>query len=108
MKLLNHLDIANDITLLEFTFPRTQAQLTSTAAAAKDLGLIISVTKTKYMTHPHLTHQVYGESINHVTDFRYLISKASASNDSKRRKTLRWSAFLEAGTPGGKSPIVNL
>ena len=75
VKVLNDLDFADDIALLESTIPRAQAQLTSTAAGAKDLGLIISVPKTEYMTvncHPHPTLQVFGESINHVTDFRYL------------------------------------
>ena len=83
-------DFADDIALLEFTIPWPQAQLTSTAAAAKDLGLIISVRsvpKAEYMTlncHPHPTLHVYGESINHVTDFRYLGSKmASAASDLK-------------------------
>ena len=43
---LNDLDFADDIALLETTIPRAQTQLTKTAAAAKDLGLIISVPKT--------------------------------------------------------------
>ena len=37
-------------------------QLTSTAAAVKDLGLIVSVPKTEYMTvncHPHSTLQIH-------------------------------------------------
>ena len=95
--MLNDLDFADDIALLEFTFPRAQVQLTSTAAAAKHFGLIISVPKTEHMTvncHPHPTLPVYGESINHVTDFRYLGSKmASAASDFKRRKALARSAF---------------
>ena len=64
VKVLNDLDFADDIALLESTIPRAQAQLTSTAAAAKDLGLIISVPKTEYMTvncHSHPTLQVYGD-----------------------------------------------
>ena len=44
--------------------------------------------------HLHPTLQVYGESINHVTDFRYLNSKmASAASDFERPKALAWSAF---------------
>ena len=50
VKVLNDLDFLDDIALLESTIPQAQAQLTSTAAAAKDLGLIISVPKTEYMT----------------------------------------------------------
>ena len=100
MKVLNDLDLADDITLLESTIPRVQAQLASTAAAAKDLGLIISVPKTEYMAvncHPHQTLQVYGESVHHVTDFRYLVSKmASAASDLKRHKALLVEAnFIE-------------
>ena len=96
-KVLNGLDFADDIALLESTIPRAQAQLTNTAAAAEVLGLIISVAKTEYMTfncHPQPTLQVYGEPISHVTDFKYLGSKmASAASDLKRRRALAWSAF---------------
>ena len=96
-KVLNDLDFADDIALLESSISPAQAQLTSTAAAAKDFGLIISVPKTENMTvncHPQPSLQVYGELINHVTDFRYLRSKmASAASDFNRRKALAWSDF---------------
>ena len=110
VKVLNDLDFADDIALLESTIPRAQAQLTSTAAAAKDLGLIISVPKTEYMTvncHPHPTLQVYdGESINHVTDFRYLGSKmACAASGFKRRKALACSAFWKLERLWGSSQL---
>ena len=71
--------------------------LTKTAAAAANLGLVISAPKTKYMTvncNPQPALQVYGDSINHVSDFRYLGSMvASGSSDLKRRKSLAWCAF---------------
>lgn len=96
-KLLNDLDFADDIALLESTIPRAQVQLTRTATAAEDLGLVISVSKTEYMTancNSHPTLQVYGDTINHVTDFKYLGSKmASGASDLKRRKSLAWCAF---------------
>ena len=69
MKVLDDLDFADDIALLESTIPQAQAQMTSTATAAKDLGLIISVPKTEYMTvncHPHPSLQGYGESIKEI------------------------------------------
>ena len=95
--------------LLESTIPRAQAQLTSTAAAAKDLCPTISVPKTEYMTarcHPHPTLQFYGESINHVTHFRYLGSKmASAASDFKRRKELAWSVFWKLERLWGSSKL---
>ncbi|KAI8509483.1 hypothetical protein Bbelb_133310 [Branchiostoma belcheri] len=48
---LNDLDFADDIALLESTIPRAQEQLTKTAVAGKQLGLIISVPKTEYMAY---------------------------------------------------------
>ncbi len=96
-KLLNDLDFADDIALLESTIPRAQAQLSRTASAAEDIGLIISIPKTEYMTSncdPLPTLQVYDSPINHVSDFRYLGSMvASSSSDLKRRKALAWTAF---------------
>ena len=96
-KVLNDLDFADDIALLESTIPRAQEQLSRTAAAAEGIGLTISVPKTEYMTincssQPPL--QVYGESINHVPDFKYLGSlMASSYKDLLRRKALAWSTF---------------
>ncbi|XP_068689925.1 uncharacterized protein [Montipora foliosa] len=62
-KVLNDLDFADDIALLESTVPLAQTQLTRTASTAKDLGLIMNVPKTEYMTancHPTPPLQVYG------------------------------------------------
>ena len=101
-KSLNALDFADDIALLESSISRAQAQLTKTAEAAADLGLLISAPKTEYMTvncNPQPALQVYGDPINHVSNFRYLGSMlASGSSDLKRRKSLAWCAIWEAGT----------
>ena len=77
---------------------QAQAKLNRTARAAKELGLIISVPKTEYMTancHPQPPLQVYGEAIKHVTDFKYLGSQmaSSASNFKRRKVSLAWGAF---------------
>ncbi|KAI8514995.1 hypothetical protein Bbelb_075860 [Branchiostoma belcheri] len=94
---LNDLDFADDIALLESTIPRAQEQLTKTAAAGKQLGLIISVPKTEYMTYncnPQLPLEVYGQPIRHVANFKYLGSMmASSSHDMAKRKSLAWTAF---------------
>ena len=78
--------------MLESSISRAQAQLTKTAEAAADLGLVISAPKTGYITvncNPQPALQVYGDPINHVSDFRYLGSMvASGSSDLKRRKSL--------------------
>ena len=72
-------------------------ELLQLAEAAADLGLVISAPKTEYMTmncNPQPALHVYGNPINHVTDFTYLGSKmASSSSDLKRRLALAWTAF---------------
>ena len=99
-KMLNDLDFADDIArLLESSMSRAQSQLTRTADAAADLGLVISAHKTEFMTinchpQPQLYMEVYGTSINHMTDFKYLGSMmASSASNLKRRKALAWTAF---------------
>ena len=57
---------------------KLEVQLTSAASAGKDLGLIINVFKTEYMTancNPQPSVQDYGGLINHATDFKKLGSK---------------------------------
>ncbi|XP_068680408.1 uncharacterized protein [Montipora capricornis] len=94
-KVLNDLDFADDIALLKFS--RAQSQLTRTASAAADLGLVISAPKTEYIVInccPQPPLKLYGSKINHVQDFKYLGSMmASSSGDFKRRKGLAWTAF---------------
>ena len=101
VKSLNDLDFADDIALLETSISQAQAQLSKTAEAAADLGLVISAPKTEYVTvncKPQTDLQIYGDPINHVSDFRYLGSMvASGSSDLKRRKSLAWCAFLKLG-----------
>ena len=60
-KMLNDLDFADDIALLESSMSRTQSQLTRTADATADLGLVISVPKTAFMTVIHSLHCKYME-----------------------------------------------
>ena len=96
-KILNDLDFADDIALLETSIARAQLQLTRTSQAAADLGLTISAPKTEFMTincHPNPPLQVYGSAIKHVSDFRYLGSMMKSSDsDLKRRRALAWTAF---------------
>ena len=76
-----------------------------------DTGLIITVHKTGYMTvncHPHPTLQVYGEPINHVTDFHFLGSKiSSTASDFKRCKALALSACWKLERLWGRSQLSN-
>ena len=95
-KMLNDLDFAEDIARLESSVPRARFQLTRTADATAELGLVISTSKTEFMTihcHPHPPMKVYETPINHVTDYKYLGSMmASSASDLKRRKALAWTA----------------
>ena len=94
---INDLDFADDIALLESSNIGAQTQLTKTAESAAQLGLVISVAKTEYMTFncsPQPPLHVYGEPIKHVTNFKYLGSMmASSTSDLARRKALAWTAF---------------
>ena len=98
-KVLNDLDFADDIALLESSISRAQSQLTRTASAASDLGLVISSSKAEYIVInccPQPPLEVYSSTINHVQDFKYLGSMmASSSGDFKRRKGLAWTAFWQ-------------
>ena len=73
--------------ILESLMSRAQSQLTRTADAAADLGLVSSAPKTEFMTincDPQPT----------VTNFKYFGSMmASSASDLKRRKALAWTAF---------------
>ena len=97
-KVLNDLNFADDIALLEATMALAHRPSWPVQhQQQKNLGLIISVSKTEYMTanyNPWSSLQVYGYPINHVTDLKYLGSKiASAACDLKRCKAFAWSAF---------------
>ncbi|XP_068756758.1 uncharacterized protein [Montipora capricornis] len=96
-KVFNDLDFTDDIALLESSISRAQSQLTRTASAAADLGLVISAPKTEYIVInccPQPPLEVYGSTINHVQDFKYLgFMMASSSGDFKRTKGLAWTAF---------------
>ena len=70
-KILNDLDFAYDIAVLESSIFRAQSLLTRNASAAADLGLVISAPKTEYM----------------VVQWHLVVG------DFKRRKGLAWTAF---------------
>ena len=96
-KVLNDLDFADDIALLKSSKSRAHSQLTRTASAAADLGIVISASKTEYIAInccPQPPLEVYGSTINHVEDFKYLgAMMACSSGDFKRRKGLALTAF---------------
>ncbi|XP_068739527.1 uncharacterized protein [Montipora capricornis] len=72
-KVLNDLDFADDIALLESSISRAQSQLTRTASAAADLGPVISAPKTEYIVInccPQPPLEVYGSTINDVQDYK--------------------------------------
>ena len=89
-KVLNYLDFADDIALLESSMARAQARLINTASA-KDLGLIISVSKTEYMTancNPQPSLEVCGDLSTMLLTSNILAPKwhqlQVTSNDARR------------------------
>ena len=94
---LNDLDFADDICPFECSTCSAQAQINSTASAAAQVGLKISVPKTEYMMYniPSPGNlQADGEDIKQVSNFCYLGSLvADSKQDFRRRKGVAWSAF---------------
>ena len=95
--ILNDLDFADDIGLLESSIPRAQKQLSTTIDSAASVGLMINTDKTEYLTLncPTNQHLMVGQiALNRVDDFRYLGSMVVKSlSDFKRRHGLSWSVF---------------
>ena len=91
---LGDLDFAGDVALLGSSVSRARARL---ARAVAGLGLVVGAPGTECVTvgcNPQPALQVYGDPINHVSDFRYIGSMvASGSSDLKRQKSLAWCAF---------------
>ena len=95
--LLNDLDFADDISLLESNIQRAQSQLSCTVDSAASDGLMINTNKTEYLSincpaNQNLT--VSSKTLEKVEDFLYLGSiVGSSSADFKRRHGLAWSVF---------------
>ena len=95
--LLNDLDFADDISLLESNIQRAQLQLSCTVDSAASVGLMINTDKTEYLSincpaNQNLT--IGTKFLKKVEDFLYLGSMvASSSADFKRRHGLAWSVF---------------
>ena len=100
-KLINDLDYADDIALLERLTHLANEQLSKLSHEAKRVGLIINIEKTQFMafnqpTEEALTIELDGKQLKEVTDFQYLGSRmASAVADLKHRSGLAWTAFWE-------------
>ncbi|CAF0980581.1 unnamed protein product [Brachionus calyciflorus] len=96
-RLLNDLDYAVDIALLERSLEEAQKQLNETCRNAKEVGLEINVTKTKVMVinaNKDKKLKINNEDIEVVDEFKYLGSNMSSSEkDMKCRKGQAWSAF---------------
>ena len=94
---LGDLDFADGVALLGSSVSRARARLAGTAGAAADLDLVISAPGAEYVAvdcGPRPALRVYGDSVDHVSDFGCLGSVvASGSGDLKGRKSLAWCAF---------------
>ena len=96
-KVINDLDFADDIALLETTVHKAQEQLEVTSLNAQKVGLNINTDKTKYLTiniDKGNQLSLEGCEIEEVKDFKYLGSMVvDSSNDLKIRKAQAWGAF---------------
>jgi len=95
-EVVNDLDFADDIALLENSFEQAQAQLNTVAEEASRIGLVINTQKTEFMTNTSCKKNLTlnNADIKLVDDFTYLGSKmASSESDIKRRLGLAWSIF---------------
>lgn len=98
--MLEDLDFADDIALLDETESKATDHIKQVAEYAGQVGLRLNVDKTKFMSWPMnlssgmtLTN---GEVIEQVEEFKYLGSMMSSSdNDLKIRRGQAWSTFWE-------------
>lgn len=93
-EVVNDLDFADDIALLENSFEQAQAQLNRVAVEAMKIGLVINTQKTEFITNTSCKKNLTLNNADTklVDDFTYLGSKM-ASSDIKRRLGLAWSTF---------------
>ena len=109
-EVINDLDFADDIVLLESSLEKAQVQLNTTAEEAKKIGLEINIKKSEFMTNTKCPDNLTlnNEEIKQVKDFTYLGSKmASTDIDVKRRLGLGWATFwkLALRNCGDPSPF---
>ena len=95
-EVVNDLDFADDIALLENSFEQAQAQLNTVAEEAVEIGLVLNTQKTEFMTNTNCKKNftLNNAGIKLVDDFSFLGSKmASSESDIKQRLGLAWSTF---------------
>ena len=93
-QVLNYLDFADDIALLEKLCNITNQQLAELSDVSRSVGLIINTDKTEYMAFNQPNDEdtaisLEAKRLNQVTEFQYLGSRMSSSQaDFKRRRGL--------------------
>jgi hypothetical protein len=98
-KKINDCDFADDIALLERFTSIANEQLRKLSEEARQVGLVINIDKTEYMTFNQPENQqqniiLDNQKLKQVTDFQYLGSRMSSSLiDFNRRRGLAWAAF---------------
>ncbi|XP_065557858.1 uncharacterized protein LOC136025795 [Artemia franciscana] len=92
-KLLQDVDFADDVGLIEADKQKLQEFLNKLAEKAEYFGLHINAPKTKAMSisSSPMGIQLGGEDIEQVTDFKYLGSTVTSSGDSEKELCTRIS-----------------
>ena len=79
---INNLRYADDITLMAESEEELKSLLIKLKKEIEKAGLKLSIQKTKIMASSHITSwQIYGETMETVTDFTFLGSKIIADGD---------------------------
>jgi hypothetical protein len=96
---LEDLDFADDIGLLDETIEQAQNHVESLAAGASSVGLKLNIDKTKFLALPRQASDIIladGSRIQQVEDFKYLGSMInSALTDINIRRGMAWGAFWD-------------
>ena len=79
---INNLRYADDITLMAESQEELKSLLMKVKEGSEKVGLKLNIQKTKVMaSSPIISWQIYGETMETVTDFIFLGSKVTASGD---------------------------
>ena len=79
---INNLRYADDTTLMPESEEELKNLLMKVKEESEKVGLKLNIQKTKIMASSPITSwQIYGETVETVTDFIFLGSKATASDD---------------------------
>ena len=98
---INNLGYADDTTLMAESEEEIKSLLIKVKEESEEVGLKLNIQKTKIMAPGPITlWQIYGETVETVTDYIFLGSKITADNDSSHE--------IKRCLPLGRKAMTNL